>query len=128
MHSPLSLPLSPSLSKRSVLCSYEDTVGGVPADVVIFFRPADAATDSASAATIQSTGGAAEDAPPDGAAGEGANVGGAGGGKGEAVAVLTVVVRPLPSTAPASVDSGSSRGGGEMRVRSNRRCQRLFGV
>lgn len=40
--------------------------------------------------------------------GSGEEVGGRGGG-----AVLTVVVRPLPSTAPASLDSDSSRGEGE---------------
>eukprot|EP00752_Nemacystus_decipiens_P012734 g11278.t2 len=86
---------------EDLVTCYEDTVGGVQADVVIFFRPADAAAGAAAAPTAPGEGDGEE-------AGWGAA--GAGGGQGEG-AVLTLVVRPLPSTAPASVDSGSSRGG-----------------
>lgn len=69
------------------------------ADVVIFFKSADEAAGASASAPAGQGGG-----------GEEAAGGGVGGEQGEG-AVLTVVVRPLPSTAPASVDSGSSRGG-----------------
>ena len=67
------------------------------ADVVIFFRSADSAAGASAPTSSQ---GDSEEA-----------AGGAAGGEQGEGAVLTVVVRPLPSTAPASVDSGSSRGG-----------------
>lgn len=87
-------------------------MGGVQADVVLLFRPAAAAVAATLRATapgetapVTNEGGGAT-APLDGSVEEGSvTVGGREG------AVLTIVIRPLPSTAPASVDSGSSRGG-----------------
>lgn len=97
----------------SVVCvssnSYEDTVGGVQADVVLFFRPSVAAGTTAPAPAPAAGEGAGAFRGDVSEAGGGRD-GGAGGEQGES-ALLTVIVRPLPSTAPASVDSGSSRGG-----------------
>lgn len=117
---PVLLPISPSITTHSShlhacvvvsglpflngavpATSYEDTVGGVLADVVILFRPAGSA----------SAPGAKVPAAAVGAAGVEVAVGGKKEEEEEGAGVLTVVVRPLPGTAPASVDSGSSRGG-----------------
>lgn len=96
--------LPPSLTRAP---SYEDTVGGVQADVVILFRPADVATLPAITA-LGATAPAANEGLASSLDGSIAGAAAVGGRKG---AVLTIVIRPLPSTAPASLDSGSSRGG-----------------
>lgn len=124
--------------------SYEDLVGGVPADVIIFYRQGDKSpTPPGDAALAPSS---VDDAfPPlsgntpdyichghgskaDGHK-NGAGFGGdsdagsqgtreeasaAAGAVGDGEGVLTVVVRPLPTTAPASLASDSSKAEGDI--------------
>eukprot|EP00904_Undaria_pinnatifida_P000689 jgi/Undpi1/10620/HiC_scaffold_29.g13070.m1 len=150
--------ISATADGEELVTSYEDIVGGTPADVLVLYRPAEATTSAAatSAATITNTatattttntntnetssvigsggdGGGGDgcsvsasvgDGGGDGSGSGGGSRGGYGAGNGDCdeagaargmtVGLLTLVVRPLPSTAPASLDSGSSRGDGPL--------------
>lgn len=108
--------------------SYEDCVGGAPADIVVYYRrgglasasatPADGAADGADNATLTAVVSPAMQVSPRGVGDEG---GDGFGGNRKAVesvgGILTVIVRPHPSTAPASWTSDSSRGEGESKWR-----------
>lgn len=123
---PRSRSRSPSPPPRRALeqrCSYEDFVGGAPADVVVFYRPADpscvsgatpAAAGSSNRPGVSGEVAAAAESWAGSVSAEQEGDGGEGGG------VLTVVVRPLPSTAPASEASDSS-------IREGRRWEGVGG-
>lgn len=104
--------------------SYEDCVGGAPADIVVYYRQGGQASASATPAdgagnvTLTT---AVSPAMQVSARGVGDEGGDGFGGSRKAVesvgGILTVIIRPHPSTAPASWTSDSSRGEGEDKRR-----------
>lgn len=95
------------------------------ADIVMFYRSAKSVCTVTAAAiaresTICDLVDGTTSAGVVGNVGVGIGSGGASGGDGDA-GMLTLIVRPLPSTAPASLASDSSRGEGE----SGYRCRRF---
>lgn len=104
--------------------SYEDCVGGASADIVVYYRQAGPAAASATPADVSrgdadnvTSTTAASSVMQVSARGVGDESGAGFDSSTKAVesmgGILTVIVRPHPSTAPASLTSDSSRGEGE---------------